>query len=168
MLDDYTRALGSIPSATRSLWEGGREGAESLILLVSLYKCLHQILISINAAKNQETCLSLQILQNTLNAGKRYIFGSLRSRDLRVQCWWVRHIPQKIDPISRSLRQSHAIRRRKLQISFCFVVPQYRREYSHLGPLTVNLHAHARNLGVIFDSTQKFDRSSDDQINSVV
>ena len=35
---------------------------------------------------------------------------------------------------------------------------------NHLGPLALNLHVHARNLGVIFDPALKFDK----QINSVV
>ena len=35
---------------------------------------------------------------------------------------------------------------------------------NHLGPLVLNLHTHARNLGVIFDPAVKFDK----QINSVV
>ena len=57
-LDDYTRALGSILSANRSLWEGGREARERLVILMYLYRCLHQILSRFHAAEDQKTCLS--------------------------------------------------------------------------------------------------------------
>lgn len=52
------------------------------------------------------------ILQNTPNAGEAYVLGSLRSRELRVQRWRVRHSLHRVDPIGRSFRRRHAIRRR--------------------------------------------------------
>ncbi|XP_062420513.1 uncharacterized protein LOC134132730 [Pungitius pungitius] len=54
----------------------------------------------------------VEILQSTTNAGERYVQGSLRSRGLRIQRWRVRRSLQEIDPIGRSLRRRHAIRRR--------------------------------------------------------
>ena len=53
-----------------------------------------------------------EILQSTKNAGERYVHGSLRSRGLRIQRWRVRQSLQEIDPIGRSFRRRHAIRRR--------------------------------------------------------
>ncbi|KAF3859014.1 hypothetical protein F7725_021413 [Dissostichus mawsoni] len=47
------------------------------------------------------------IQQNTPNA-----LGSLRSRGLRVQHWRVRQSLHQVDPIGRSFRRRHAIRRR--------------------------------------------------------
>lgn len=52
------------------------------------------------------------ILQNTPNAGERYVLGSLRSRNIRIQRWRVRQCLQEVDPIGRSYRRRHAIRRR--------------------------------------------------------
>lgn len=53
-----------------------------------------------------------EILQHTTNAGERYVHGSLRSRGLRIQRWRVRQSLQEVDPIGRSFRRRHAIRRR--------------------------------------------------------
>jgi len=53
-----------------------------------------------------------EILQSTTNAGERYVHGSLRSRGLRIQRWRVRQSLQEIDPLGRSFRRRHAIRRR--------------------------------------------------------
>ncbi|XP_034544131.1 uncharacterized protein LOC117816121 [Notolabrus celidotus] len=53
-----------------------------------------------------------EILQSTRNAGERYVHGSLRSRGLRIQRWRVRQSLQEVDPIGRSFRRRHAIRRR--------------------------------------------------------
>lgn len=53
-----------------------------------------------------------EILQSTTNAGERYVHGSLRSRGLRIQRWRVRQSLREIDPIGRSLRRRHTIRRR--------------------------------------------------------
>lgn len=52
------------------------------------------------------------ILHNTPNAGEAYVLGSLRSRGLRVQRWRVRQSLHRVDPIGRSFRRRHAIRRR--------------------------------------------------------
>lgn len=52
------------------------------------------------------------ILQNTPNAGEAYVIGSLRSRGIRIQRWRVRQSLQEVDPIGRSLRRPHTIRRR--------------------------------------------------------
>lgn len=52
------------------------------------------------------------ILQTTPNAGERYIHGSLRSRNIRIQRWRLRHCLQELDPIGRALRRHRAIRRR--------------------------------------------------------
>ena len=54
----------------------------------------------------------VDILQNTPNAGERYVLGSLRSRNIRVQRWRVRHCLQELDPIGRAFRRRHTIRRR--------------------------------------------------------
>lgn len=53
-----------------------------------------------------------EILQNTPNAGETYVLGSLRSRQIRIQRWRVRQSLQEVDPIGRSFRRRHAIRRR--------------------------------------------------------
>lgn len=53
-----------------------------------------------------------QILQTTHNAGERYIMGSLRSRNIWIQRWRLRHCLQRLDPIGRSLRRRRAIHRR--------------------------------------------------------
>lgn len=52
------------------------------------------------------------ILQLTPNAGEVYVIGSLRSRGIRIQRWRVRQSLQEVDPIGRSIRRRHAIRRR--------------------------------------------------------
>lgn len=52
------------------------------------------------------------ILQNTPNAGETYVLGSLRSRHIRIQRWRVRESLYRVDPIGRSFRRCHAIRRR--------------------------------------------------------
>lgn len=62
---------------------------------------------------NQELdSLMTVILQNTPNAGETYVLGSLRSRDIRIQRWRVRESLYRVDPMGRSLRRRHAIRRR--------------------------------------------------------
>ncbi|KAI7796991.1 hypothetical protein IRJ41_010933 [Triplophysa rosa] len=53
-----------------------------------------------------------EILQSTTNAGEQYVHGSLRSRQLRLQRWRVRQSLQEVDPIGRSFRRRHTIRRR--------------------------------------------------------
>ena len=53
-----------------------------------------------------------EILQRTTNAGERYVRGSLRSRGMCIQRWRVRQSLQEVDPIGRSFRRRHAIRRR--------------------------------------------------------
>nr|XP_055036502.1 uncharacterized protein LOC129423984 [Misgurnus anguillicaudatus] len=53
-----------------------------------------------------------EILQSTTNAGERYVHGSLRSRELRIQRWRVRQSLQELDPIGRSFRRRRTIRRR--------------------------------------------------------
>lgn len=58
-----------------------------------------------------------EILQSTTNAGERYVHGSLRSRGLRIQRWRVRQSLQEIDPIGRSFRRRHAIRRRVYNVA---------------------------------------------------
>lgn len=58
-----------------------------------------------------------EILQSTTNAGERYVHGSLRSRGLRLQRWRVRQSLQEVDPIGRSFRRRHAIRRRIYHVS---------------------------------------------------
>ncbi|KAI7790105.1 hypothetical protein IRJ41_018663, partial [Triplophysa rosa] len=52
------------------------------------------------------------ILERTPNAGERYVHGSLRARNIRVQRWRVRQSLHEVDPIGRSFRRRHAIRRR--------------------------------------------------------
>ena len=52
------------------------------------------------------------ILQLTPNAGEAYVIGSLRSRGIRIQRWRIRQSLQEVDPIGRSIRRRHAIRRR--------------------------------------------------------
>lgn len=52
------------------------------------------------------------ILHNTPNSGEAYVLGSLRSRGIRVQRWRVRLSLHQVDPIGRSFRRRHAIRRR--------------------------------------------------------
>lgn len=58
-----------------------------------------------------------EVLQSTTNAGERYVHGSLRSRGLRIQRWRVRQCLQEIDPVGRSFRRRHAIRRRIYHVS---------------------------------------------------
>ncbi|XP_028258071.1 uncharacterized protein LOC114442995 [Parambassis ranga] len=58
-----------------------------------------------------------EILQHTTNAGERYVHGSLRSRGIHIQRWRVRQSLQEIDPIGRSFRRRHAIRRRIYSVS---------------------------------------------------
>uniref|UniRef100_A0A096LYP4 Integrase catalytic domain-containing protein n=2 Tax=Poecilia TaxID=8080 RepID=A0A096LYP4_POEFO len=53
-----------------------------------------------------------EILQTTPNAGERYVIGSLRSRNIRIQRWRVRRCLQLLDPIGRAFRRRHTIRRR--------------------------------------------------------
>lgn len=81
------------------------------------------------------------ILQRTPNSGETYVLGSLASREIRIQRWRVRRclhacgikeqciftsinlfliftvvifyiLKQEVDPIGRSLRRRHTIRRR--------------------------------------------------------
>ena len=56
------------------------------------------------------------ILQNTPNAGETYVLGSLRARRIRVQRWRVRQSLHQVDPIGRSFRRRHAIRRRVFSV----------------------------------------------------
>ncbi|MED6255570.1 hypothetical protein ATANTOWER_011539 [Ataeniobius toweri] len=44
--------------------------------------------------------------------GKRCVLGGLRSRNIRIQRWRVRHCLQHLDPIGRAFRCRHTIRRR--------------------------------------------------------
>ncbi|XP_041827246.1 uncharacterized protein LOC121644788 [Melanotaenia boesemani] len=53
-----------------------------------------------------------EILQTTPNAGERYVLGSLRSRNVRIQRQRVRRCLQQLDPIGRAFRRRHTIRRR--------------------------------------------------------
>ena len=52
------------------------------------------------------------ILQTSPNVGERYIHGSLRSRNIRIQQWRLRHFLQELDPMGRALRRRRAIRQR--------------------------------------------------------
>lgn len=58
LLDDYTRALGSILSVMRSLWESWREAGESFVILESLFRMFKSNIKSILRRRSQETCLS--------------------------------------------------------------------------------------------------------------
>ncbi|XP_047192933.1 uncharacterized protein LOC124850944 [Scophthalmus maximus] len=66
-----------------------------------------------NGLTNQElNQIVTEVLQRTPNAGEAYITGSLRSRGLRIQRWRIRQSLHEVDPVGRSIRRRHAIRRR--------------------------------------------------------
>lgn len=60
--------------------------------------------------------LIVDILQQTPNSGEVYVQAGLRCRGIRIQCWRVRQSLYTIDPIGRSLRRRHAIRRRTYDV----------------------------------------------------
>lgn len=56
------------------------------------------------------TDIVTEILQTTPNADERHVLGGLRSRNIRTQCWRVRHCLQHLDPVGRAFRCGHSIR----------------------------------------------------------
>lgn len=66
-----------------------------------------------NVFTNQElNQIVTDVIQSTPNAGEAYVIGSLRSRGIRIQRWRIRQSLHEVDPIGRSIRRRHAIRRR--------------------------------------------------------
>ena len=57
-----------------------------------------------------------EILQAMPDAGETYVIGALRSRGLTLQRWRVRQVIRIVDPISRAIRRTHSIVRRRYSV----------------------------------------------------
>uniref|UniRef100_A0A8C4T7B1 Integrase catalytic domain-containing protein n=1 Tax=Erpetoichthys calabaricus TaxID=27687 RepID=A0A8C4T7B1_ERPCA len=65
-----------------------------------------------NISDSELDTLILEIRHSTPYIGERYISGSLRSRNIRVQRWRIRERLHIIDPVGTIIRRRYAIQRR--------------------------------------------------------
>ncbi|KAL2092694.1 hypothetical protein ACEWY4_012492 [Coilia grayii] len=108
---------------THCLWLGMNWGRVASCLGIShrtLYRhrqCLRLPPLHYTAIPDEYlNALIVDILQQTPNSGEVYIQAGLRCRGIRIQRWRVRQSLYNIDPIGRSLRGRHAIRRRTYDV----------------------------------------------------